>query len=141
VHCSRGLLLQDARVILLDEPFASLDSKNGFPTFWNSCIGGMGEESAPWVAVLHDFELVSSAFFPEALLLARETGLPWGNTAAYAFARKILLKARRMSEAFDDQAGISAKTRPECCNVKCTICFIAPLLPKFDFMRPCACGC
>ena len=55
------------------------------------------------VAVLHDFEMVKR-HFPEALLLAREP-VAWGKTAE-TLSPENLLKARRMSEAFDDRAGI-----------------------------------
>ena len=95
------LLLQDARVILLDEPFASLDSKTVSDLL--ELVHRWHGEQRTVVAVLHDFELVKQ-HFPEALLLAREP-VAWGKTAETLSAEN-LLKARRMSEAFDDQAGI-----------------------------------
>jgi len=95
------LLLQDARVILLDEPFASLDSKTVADLL--ELVHRWHGEKRTVVAVLHDFELVKQ-HFPEALLLAREP-VAWGKTAETLSAEN-LLKARRMSEAFDDQAGI-----------------------------------
>ncbi|MBK8009140.1 MAG: ABC transporter ATP-binding protein [Rhizobiales bacterium] len=95
------LLLQDARVILLDEPFASLDSKTVSDLL--ELVHRWHGEKRTVVAVLHDFELVKQ-HFPEALLLAREP-VAWGNTAQTLSAEN-LLKARRMSEAFDDLAGI-----------------------------------
>jgi len=95
------LLLQDARVILLDEPFASLDSKTVSDLL--ELVHRWHGEKRTVVAVLHDFELVKQ-HFPEALLLAREP-VAWGKTAETLSAEN-LLKARRMSEAFDDQAGI-----------------------------------
>lgn len=95
------LLLQDARVILLDEPFASLDSKTVSDLL--ELVHRWHGEKRTVVAVLHDFEIVKQ-HFPEALLLAREP-VAWGKTAETLSAEN-LLKARRMSEAFDDLAGI-----------------------------------
>jgi zinc/manganese transport system ATP-binding protein len=95
------LLLQDARVILLDEPFASLDSKTVSDLL--ELVHRWHGEKRTVVAVLHDFELVKQ-HFPESLLLAREP-VAWGKTTE-ALSAENLLKARRMSEAFDEAAGI-----------------------------------
>lgn len=95
------LLLQDARVILLDEPFASLDSKTVSDLL--ELVHRWHGEKRTVVAVLHDFEMVKQ-HFPEALLLAREP-VAWGKTADTLSAEN-LLRARRMSEAFDDLAGV-----------------------------------
>lgn len=95
------LLLQDARVILLDEPFASLDSKTVSDLL--DLVHRWHGEKRTVVAVLHDFEMVKQ-HFPEALLLAREP-VAWGKTAE-TLSPENLLKARRMSEAFDDRAGV-----------------------------------
>jgi zinc/manganese transport system ATP-binding protein len=95
------LLLQDARVILLDEPFASLDSKTVSDLL--ELVHRWHGEKRTVVAVLHDFEMVRQ-HFPEALLLAREP-VAWGRTSE-TLSPENLLKARRMSEAFDEQAGI-----------------------------------
>lgn len=95
------LLLQDARVILLDEPFASLDSKTVSDLL--ELVHRWHGEKRTVVAVLHDFEMVRQ-HFPEALLLAREP-VAWGRTSE-TLSLENLLKARRMSEAFDEQAGI-----------------------------------
>jgi zinc/manganese transport system ATP-binding protein len=56
------------------------------------------------IAALHDLDLVKASF-PEALLLAREP-VAWGPTSEVLTSEN-LLKARRMCEAFDEQA-------PEC---------------------------
>jgi zinc/manganese transport system ATP-binding protein len=53
------------------------------------------------IAALHDFDLVR-ATFPDVLLLAREP-VAWGPTKDVLTAEN-LLKARRMCEAFDDDA-------------------------------------
>ena len=93
------LLLQEARVIVLDEPFNAIDAK----TAADLCDLGMRwhAEKRTVIAALHDLDLVR-AMFPEALLLAREP-VAWGKTADVLTAEN-LLKARRMCEAFDDGA-------------------------------------
>lgn len=93
------LIVQDAPVILLDEPFAAVDART---------IGDLLAIIARWraqgrtvLAVLHDFALVR-AHFPETLLIAREK-IAWGPTQA-ALSEENLAAARRMSEAFDEAA-------------------------------------
>ncbi len=53
------------------------------------------------LAAMHDLEVVK-ANFPETLLLAREP-VAWGATAD-VLTPENMLKARRMCEAFDEQA-------------------------------------
>ena len=93
------LLLQDARLIVLDEPFSAIDSR----TTADLCaiIQRWHREQRTVVAALHDLELVKSQF-PEALLLAREP-VAWGKTGEVLTADN-LSKARRMCEAFDQEA-------------------------------------
>jgi zinc/manganese transport system ATP-binding protein len=93
------LLLQDARVIVLDEPFNAIDTK----TVADLCVlvQHWHGEKRTVIAALHDLELVK-AMFPEALLLAREP-VAWGPTKDVLTAEN-LLKARRMCEAFDENA-------------------------------------
>jgi zinc/manganese transport system ATP-binding protein len=93
------LLLQDARVIVLDEPFNAIDAK----TAADLCdlVRRWHAEKRTVIAALHDLDLVRS-MFPEALLLAREP-VAWGATAKVLTAEN-LLKARRMCEAFDERA-------------------------------------
>ena len=93
------LLLQDARVIVLDEPFNAIDTK----TAADLCdlVMRWHAEKRTVIAALHDLDLVKS-MFPEALLLAREP-VAWGATAEVLTAEN-LLKARRMCEAFDEHA-------------------------------------
>lgn len=97
------LLLQDARVILLDEPFTAIDSRTAADLF--ALVQRWHAEKRTVVAVLHDLDLVRSGF-PQTLLLAREP-VAWGSTAEVLTAEN-LLKARRMCEAFDDQADACA---------------------------------
>jgi zinc/manganese transport system ATP-binding protein len=93
------LLLQEARVIVLDEPFNAIDAK----TAADLCdlVMRWHAEKRTVIAALHDLDLVR-AMFPEALLLAREP-VAWGKTADVLTAEN-LLKARRMCEAFDEGA-------------------------------------
>jgi zinc/manganese transport system ATP-binding protein len=93
------LLLQDARVIVLDEPFNAIDTK----TAADLCdlVMRWHAEKRTVIAALHDLDLVKS-MFPEALLLAREP-VAWGATRDVLTAEN-LLKARRMCEAFDEHA-------------------------------------
>ena len=93
------LLLQDARVIVLDEPFNAIDAKTAADLI--DLVGRWHAEKRTVIAALHDLDLVRT-HFPETLLLAREA-VAWGNTADVLTAEN-LLKARRMCEAFDEQA-------------------------------------
>ena len=93
------LLLQDAQVIVLDEPFNGIDSKTvadlvALMQRWHG-------EQRTILAAMHDLELVK-ATFPQALLLAREA-VAWGPTSNVLTAAN-LLKARQMCEAFDETA-------------------------------------
>jgi len=93
------LLLQDADLILLDEPFAALDARTAVDLLrlvkrWHS-------DGRTVFAVLHDLDLVRQ-HFPETLLLARE-GLAHGPTVKVLTAEN-LFRARQMTEAFDDRA-------------------------------------
>ena len=93
------LLLQDAPIILLDEPFNAIDQRTtsellGLVKRWR-------DENRTVIAVLHDLDLVRGAF-PQTLLLARET-IAWGDTGE-VLRPENLLAARRMVEAFDREA-------------------------------------
>ncbi len=70
------LALQDAKVILLDEPFAAIDA---------STMEALSQLLCKWqkqgktiIAVLHDLDIVRD-FFPSTLLLARSC-VAWGPT-------------------------------------------------------------
>jgi zinc/manganese transport system ATP-binding protein len=97
------LLLQDAGIILLDEPFTAIDARTtrdliDIVTRWHG-------EGRTVIAVLHDFELVR-AHFPQTLLLAREL-VGWGATAD-VMSSVNLLKARAMAERWDEDANACA---------------------------------
>jgi len=93
------LLLQDARVIVLDEPFNAIDAKTCADLL--ELVRRWHSEQRTVLAAMHDLDVVK-AHFPEALLLAREP-VAWGATAD-VLTPENMLKARRMCEAFDEQA-------------------------------------
>ena len=93
------VLLQDARMIVLDEPFNAIDAKTSADLL--ELVKRWHAEGRTVLAALHDMDLVR-ANFPETLLLAREP-VAWGATAQ-VLTQENLLAARRMCEAFDDSA-------------------------------------
>jgi zinc/manganese transport system ATP-binding protein len=93
------LLLQDARVIVLDEPFNAIDLKT--VTDLLALVRRWHGEKRTVMAALHDIPLVE-ANFPQTLLLAREP-VAWGNTGEVINAAN-MHRARQMCEAFDEQA-------------------------------------
>jgi zinc/manganese transport system ATP-binding protein len=97
------LLLQDAAVILLDEPFTAIDAKTTADLL--EVVRRWHGEARTVVAVLHDMELVRRVF-PDTLLIAREP-IAWGATAA-VLRPENLLDARRMMEAHDPHAAVCA---------------------------------
>ncbi|WP_422009026.1 zinc ABC transporter ATP-binding protein AztA [Reyranella sp.] len=94
------LLLQDADLVLLDEPFAAIDSRTVADLM--VVIRRWRQEKRTVVAVLHDFDQVRRDF-PHALLLAREL-VDAGPTVRVLTAEN-LVRARAMAEAWDEQAG------------------------------------
>jgi zinc/manganese transport system ATP-binding protein len=91
--------LQDAPVILLDEPFSAID--NATVEDLMTLVRGWNAEGRTVVAVLHDLAVVR-AHFPQTLLLARQA-IGWGATAA-TLSPANMARARAMTEAFDDFA-------------------------------------
>src|SRR6476661_4683003 len=97
------LLLQDARVIVLDEPFNAIDAKTMADLL--DVVRRWHQEKRTVLAALHDVQLVK-ANFPQTLLLARQS-VAWGDTAE-VLTPENLLTARRMCEAFHDDAAACA---------------------------------
>jgi zinc/manganese transport system ATP-binding protein len=95
------LLLQSAQLILLDEPFTSLDAKTISDLL--ALIHRWHGERRTILIVLHDLDLARTQF-PETLLLAREA-VAWGRTQDVLTAEN-LMKARQMCEAFDRNAEV-----------------------------------
>jgi zinc/manganese transport system ATP-binding protein len=97
------VLLQDADVIVLDEPFNAIDAKTTMDLI--ALVQRWHGEGRTVLAALHDMEMVR-AHFPQTLLLARGA-VAWGTTADVLTAEN-LSEARRMCEAFDDTAAACA---------------------------------
>jgi zinc/manganese transport system ATP-binding protein len=95
------LLLQDARLILLDEPFRAVDTKTIADLIL--LIERWHKEGRTVIAALHDIEQVR-AHFPQTLLLAREV-VAWGPTQS-ALTPENLARAGQLSAAFDAEAEI-----------------------------------
>jgi len=93
------VLLQDARLIVLDEPFNAIDAKTSADLL--VLVERWHAEGRTVLAALHDMDVVRG-HFPQSLLLAREP-VAWGATSEVLTAEN-LLAARRMCEAFDDSA-------------------------------------
>ena len=95
------MLLQESPVVVLDEPFTSIDSQTTLDLF--EVIKRWHAENRTIIAVLHDFNQVR-AYFPQTLLLAREL-IGWGETERILVDEN-LQRSRRMSEAWDESAPI-----------------------------------
>lgn len=93
------LLVQDARVILLDEPFNAVDAKTAADLL--AVLRRWHGEGRTVIAVLHDLEMVKRDF-PETLLLARDP-IGWGPTARVLSAEN-RLRARMMAETWSAEA-------------------------------------
>src|SRR5918995_3244962 len=72
------LLLQDASVILLDEPFTAIDAKTTADPL--DLVRRWHDEERTVLAVLHDLDIVKRVF-PQTLLIARQP-VAWGGTEA-----------------------------------------------------------
>jgi zinc/manganese transport system ATP-binding protein len=93
------LMVQDADLILLDEPFGAVDWRTSEDLL--RLVERWHREERTIAAVLHDLDQVR-AHFPDTLLLAREC-IAWGETAN-VLCPDNLLRARQMSEAWADEA-------------------------------------
>jgi zinc/manganese transport system ATP-binding protein len=91
------LSLQEARAILLDEPFAAVDQRTTGDLL--ALIQRWHGEGRTVIAVLHDMEQVR-AHFPETLLLAREP-VAWGRTAEM-LTQEMLERARQVAAGWQD---------------------------------------
>jgi zinc/manganese transport system ATP-binding protein len=99
------LMLQDAPIILLDEPLNAIDNKTAADLL--DLIKRWHGESRTIIAALHDLHVVRS-IFPQTLLLAREA-IAWGATHEVLTPSNLTM-ARRMSEVFDEHAHECART-------------------------------
>jgi zinc/manganese transport system ATP-binding protein len=97
--------LQEAKLILLDEPFTAIDAKTTRDLL--DLVQRWHGEKRTVIAVLHDMDLIARVF-PHTLLIAREA-VAWGKTSE-ALHPENQLKARRMVEAFDHHAPICERS-------------------------------
>jgi zinc/manganese transport system ATP-binding protein len=93
------LMLQDARLILLDEPFTAVDEATTRDLM--ALIGRWRTEGRTIVAVLHDLDLIR-AHFPETLLISRGP-VAW-CASEQALTPENLLAARRICDAASHSA-------------------------------------
>ncbi len=93
------LMLQNAALVLLDEPFAGVDYRTIHDLI--GIVQGWHAEGCTVLVVLHDLDLIRRVF-PECMLLAREM-VGYGPSPEI-LTEAYLGRARRLSEAFDDNA-------------------------------------
>lgn len=93
------LLLQDSRLIVLDEPFNAVDERTTADLI--ALVRRWHGEHRTVLAALHDLNLVRR-HFPQTLIMAREP-IAWGETGLVLTAEN-LIKAQRMCEAFEEGA-------------------------------------
>jgi len=93
------LLVQEAELILLDEPFTGVDSRTTQDLL--SMIESWSLQGKTIIAVLHDLEQVKK-HFPLSLLLSREP-IAFGETNQ-VLTEENWQKARQFNEAFDEHA-------------------------------------
>ena len=90
------LIMQNERVILLDEPFGAIDEKTAADLML--LIAQWCAEGRTVIAVLHDLDLARRAF-AQALLLARHA-IAWGATSD-VLSSENLARAQAMSESYN----------------------------------------
>lgn len=94
-------MVQDAALILLDEPFNAIDERTVAELM--AIVQQWHREGRTVLAVVHDKELVWR-HFPQTLLLARRV-IAWGPTSE-VLRPELLQRARLMHEAWDDTAQV-----------------------------------
>jgi zinc/manganese transport system ATP-binding protein len=98
------LIVQDAPLILLDEPFNAVDSKTAAALL--ALVLEWQREGRTVVAALHDDALVRE-HFPQALLLAHEC-IAWGPTKD-VLTESNVQRTRNMVEAWDETAALCGR--------------------------------
>ncbi len=93
------LLVQDAHLIVLDEPFTAIDARTTQDLL--RLVRTWHGEGRTVIAVLHDLDQVRE-HFPDTLLLARES-IAWGATAQVLCSEN-LRQARNMAEFWSADA-------------------------------------
>lgn len=95
------VLLQDAPLILLDEPLTAIDTRTAEDLLALVCR--WHGEARTVIAVLHDLDQVRG-HFPTTMLLARE--LVAAGPTAEVLRAEHLFRARQMAESHDDRAPV-----------------------------------
>ncbi|WP_332461141.1 zinc ABC transporter ATP-binding protein AztA [Acuticoccus mangrovi] len=95
------LMLQNAPLILLDEPFAAVDRRTMDDLL--ALLAQWNREGRTILAVLHSFDEVRR-HFPTTMLIAREL-IAHGDTAS-VLSTENLSRARAIGEAFDEAAPV-----------------------------------
>ena len=95
------LIVQDARVLLLDEPFTGVDGRTTADLL--ALIHAWHGQGRTIVAALHDMAQVRR-HFPQTLLIAREP-VAWGATERVLTPQN-LARAQSLSEAWDEDAAV-----------------------------------
>jgi zinc/manganese transport system ATP-binding protein len=101
------VMLQDAQVILLDEPFNAIDARTTADLL--GVVAQWQREARTVIAALHDLEQART-HFEHSLLLAR-CCVAWGSSAEVLTAANLLC-ARQLSEAWeaDDRNDVSTRS-------------------------------
>jgi zinc/manganese transport system ATP-binding protein len=98
------LMVQEAAVILLDEPFNAIDQKTTGDLL--HVVKDWQSQGRTVIAALHDLEQVKREF-PDALLMAREL-VAWGP-ARQTLSEENLARARALADSWSDPAAICAR--------------------------------
>ncbi len=93
------VIVQDANLILLDEPFSAIDTKTVSDLL--SLIANWHKQGRTIIIVAHDIQLIK-AHFPETLLLARDA-IAWGKTKEVLTPKNLSL-AQNFDENWDENA-------------------------------------
>lgn len=98
------LMVQEARLILLDEPFNAVDQRTAADLM--QIVRGWHAQGRTVVAALHDLEQVRRDF-PDALLMAREL-VAWGPSRQ-VLSDANLARARVLAENWTDPAAVCVR--------------------------------
>jgi zinc/manganese transport system ATP-binding protein len=100
-------MAQDAKLVLLDEPFNSIDARAAEDLA--QIMAGWPGQGRTVIVVLHDLELVRR-LCPQTLVLAREA-VAWGPTDQ-AVSPEQLTRARRLAQTWNTADEPAASRRP-----------------------------
>jgi zinc/manganese transport system ATP-binding protein len=118
IHCLSGgqfqrvlfarIALQDAKIILLDEPFAAIDAAT--MEILATVLQQWQHQGKTIITVLHDFDIVRE-YFPTTLILARQA-IAWGPTED-TLTRENLRQAKVCCVSWESCAPVPAQTNPK----------------------------